>query len=56
MDACCETKAEELRGLRDEHKKVLVIVLIINAVVFVVEVAIKVDGPLCAVCGVVARP
>jgi cation diffusion facilitator family transporter len=39
MDACCETKAEELSALRDEHKKVLIIVLVINAVLFVVEAA-----------------
>ena len=34
MDACCEAKAEELSALRDEHKKVLIIVLVINAVLF----------------------
>jgi cation diffusion facilitator family transporter len=39
MDACCETKAEELATLRGEHKTVLTIVLIINAVLFVVEAA-----------------
>jgi len=39
MDACCETKAEELNALRDEHKKVLIIVLVINSVLFVVEAA-----------------
>jgi cation diffusion facilitator family transporter len=39
MDACCEQKAEELTALRDEHKKVLTIVLVINAVLFVVEAA-----------------
>src|SRR6266571_5755843 len=39
MDACCETKAEELSALRDEHKKVLIIVLVINSVLFVVEAA-----------------
>jgi cation diffusion facilitator family transporter len=37
MDACCETKAEELTALRGEHKKVLTIVLVINAVLFIVE-------------------
>ena len=37
MDACCETKAEELSALRDEHKKVLIIVLVINAVLFILE-------------------
>lgn len=39
MDACCEQKAEELTALRDEHKEVLTIVLVINAVLFVVEAA-----------------
>jgi cation diffusion facilitator family transporter len=39
MDACCETKAEELSALRDEHKTVLIIVLVINAVLFIVEAA-----------------
>ena len=39
MDACCETKAEELTALRGEHKTVLMIVLVINAVLFVVEAA-----------------
>ena len=37
MDSCCETKAEELHGLRSKHKNVLVVVLLINAVLFVVE-------------------
>jgi len=39
MDDCCETKAEELSPLRDAHKKVLIIVLVINAVLFIVEAA-----------------
>jgi len=39
MDDCCETKADELTALRGRHKDVLVIVLIINAVLFVVEAA-----------------
>jgi len=39
MDACCEQKAEELTALRDEHRKVLTIVLVTNAVLFVVEAA-----------------
>ena len=39
MDGCCETKADELTVLRGEHRNVLVIVLIINAVLFVVEAA-----------------
>jgi cation diffusion facilitator family transporter len=37
MDSCCETKAEELHGLRSQHKNILVAVLFINAVLFVVE-------------------
>lgn len=37
MDACCEEKAEELKTLRGEHKNVLIVVLFINAVLFVVE-------------------
>src|ERR671919_3055535 len=37
MDACCEQKAEEITTLRGEQRKVLVVVLVINAVLFVVE-------------------
>jgi cation diffusion facilitator family transporter len=37
MDACCDTKAEELNTLRREHRKVLILVLAINAVLFIVE-------------------
>ena len=37
MDSCCETKAEEISGLRGEHRSVLVAVLLTNAVLFVVE-------------------
>jgi len=37
MDSCCETKSAELRVLRGEHRKVLIVVLVINAVLFVVE-------------------
>jgi cation diffusion facilitator family transporter len=37
MDACCEQKAEEIKTLRGEHRKVLIVVLLINAVLFVVE-------------------
>ena len=37
MDACCEQKAEEIKTLRGEHRKVLVVVLVINVVLFVVE-------------------
>jgi cation diffusion facilitator family transporter len=39
MDACCEAKEQELRILRGEHKKILTIVLVINAVLFMVEAA-----------------
>lgn len=39
MDACCEQKADEITTLRGKHKNVLVIVLIINAILFVVEAA-----------------
>jgi cation diffusion facilitator family transporter len=39
VDACCETKAEEISVLRAKHKNVLTIVLVINAVLFVVEAA-----------------
>jgi cation diffusion facilitator family transporter len=39
MDDCCGQKADELAALRGEHKKVLVAVLVINAVLFVVEAA-----------------
>jgi Co/Zn/Cd efflux system component len=37
MDACCEQKAEEINTLRGEHRKVLIVVLVINAALFVVE-------------------
>jgi cation diffusion facilitator family transporter len=39
MDTCCETKAEEISALCGKHKNVLTIVLVINAVLFVVEAA-----------------
>jgi cation diffusion facilitator family transporter len=39
MDACCETKADEISALRGKHKSVLTTVLVINAVFFVVEAA-----------------
>jgi cation diffusion facilitator family transporter len=39
MDACCEQKADEITTLRGKHRNVLVIVLIVNAVLFVVEAA-----------------
>lgn len=37
MDACCEQKAEEIKTLRGEHRKVIIVVLVINAVLFIVE-------------------
>jgi cation diffusion facilitator family transporter len=37
MDACCDTKAEELNTLREKHRRVLILVLAINAVLFIVE-------------------
>jgi Co/Zn/Cd efflux system component len=39
MDACCANKEHELRTLRNEQRGVLTLVLIINAVLFVVEAA-----------------
>jgi len=39
MDDCCGTKTEEISALRGNHKNVLIIVLVINAVLFVVEAA-----------------
>jgi cation diffusion facilitator family transporter len=37
MDSCCETKSHEITTLRGEHRKVLIVVLLINAVLFMVE-------------------
>jgi cation diffusion facilitator family transporter len=37
MDHCCETKAETLTVLRERQKGVLQLVLVLNAVMFVVE-------------------
>jgi cation diffusion facilitator family transporter len=37
MDVCCETKAEEIQALRTKHRNVLTIVLIMNALLFVIE-------------------
>ncbi|HEV8719714.1 MAG TPA: cation transporter [Candidatus Binatia bacterium] len=37
MDACCEQKAKEITTLRGEHRKVLLVVLVINAGLFIVE-------------------
>ena len=39
MDACCETKTDELNALRGKHRTVLVVVLLVNAALFVVEAA-----------------
>jgi cation diffusion facilitator family transporter len=39
MDACCPSKENELRALRGKQKSVLTLVLIINAVLFVIEAA-----------------
>jgi Co/Zn/Cd efflux system component len=39
MDSCCETKVGEISTLRGQHKTVLIIVLLINAALFVVEAA-----------------
>lgn len=39
MDDCCHTKVRELTTLRGKHRNVLIAVLVINAVLFVVEVA-----------------
>lgn len=37
MKSCCENKASELNALRNEQGKILKIVLLINAVMFIVE-------------------
>lgn len=37
MSDCCETKAEELAALQQRQSRVLVIVLVVNAAMFVVE-------------------
>lgn len=37
MDSCCDTKAAELSVLRGKHKTVLIVVLVINASLFIVE-------------------
>jgi cation diffusion facilitator family transporter len=37
MDDCCATKADELASLRRGHRKTLILVLSINAALFVVE-------------------
>jgi cation diffusion facilitator family transporter len=38
MDACCEAKSVEIDKLRNEHKRVLTVVLFINVILFIVEV------------------
>jgi cation diffusion facilitator family transporter len=37
MDACCEAKETELQKLKENHSRVLKVVLAINAILFVVE-------------------
>jgi cation diffusion facilitator family transporter len=37
MDSCCETKGAELSVLRRSHKTILIVVLVINAILFIVE-------------------
>lgn len=37
MDSCCGTKTQELNALRSSHKRVLIVVLAVNAVLFLVE-------------------
>lgn len=37
MASCCEDKTCEITSLREKHKKVLIIVLIINALMFFIE-------------------
>ncbi len=37
MDECCEAKAQELTGLQGRQRRVLVAVLLVNAVMFFVE-------------------
>lgn len=39
MASCCEDKTCEITALREKHKKVLIIVLIINALMFLIESA-----------------
>jgi len=39
MDACCETKGQELTALRGRQGRVLRIVLVVNAAMFCIEVA-----------------
>ena len=39
MDACCAAKGNAIGTLRDKPKNVLIVVLVINAVLFVVEAA-----------------
>ncbi len=37
MDQCCEAKEQELAALRDEQRRVLVVVLVVNAAMFFIE-------------------
>jgi cation diffusion facilitator family transporter len=37
MDDCCQAKAGELKSLRNQHRNVLVLILVINAALFFVE-------------------
>jgi cation diffusion facilitator family transporter len=39
MDDCCQAKSGELTAMRNQHRNVLVLVLVINAMLFVVEAA-----------------
>ena len=39
MDDCCQAKSGELTAMRNQHRNVLVLVLVINATLFVVEAA-----------------
>jgi hypothetical protein len=37
MTACCEDKSCEITGMRERHARVLWVVLLVNAVMFLVE-------------------
>jgi len=39
MDDCCQAKSGELTAMHNQHRNVLVLVLVINAMLFVVEAA-----------------
>lgn len=51
MDECCEAKVEELGTLRARQGRVLVIVLLINAIMFVVEFAAGLAAESTALLG-----